>query len=285
LHPPQAEWENLSLAGLPFGYNGLFTSWISGKMDPEVQIICIFARFGRYFMKKSETHELDQYLSGAIERFHQERIQMISQISLSTLLMDPVQIILNLQGDNARKFIEGLLVNYLSCQEGELFNGMMKHLAIHIANTTHECFQSPFPGIDLIFAIGGILYIITIQTNPAIIANADNQIFSLITKEQGSSLTKTDREVVKVIGNFFGNAPSNGNDHGTLTLEGKDFWALLSNNDTLYLDMIESITLLLDKYSYQYQLAKGVKIDSLTNQFIMQFCDQTGVINRKLLLQ
>lgn len=237
-------------------------------------------------MKSLNINEVEKYIEFHIAEFHQKRLQSVQEkIDLNRILKQKNPYLFKAKNIlSAQDLIQGFLDAFLQSQEETIFGNFLENLAIFICNQVYGAKKSELTGLDLEFEKEGVVYIVEIKTGwnwgnssqiKQLKVNFANAI-ELLEK-------KTGKKVVAVNGCCFGkdNKPQK---KGYLKLCGQNFWEFISNNENLYIDIIEPIGHAAKQKSEEFVVAYSKVVNNLTYEFSKDFCDD-GLINWEKLLK
>lgn len=237
-------------------------------------------------MKKLDLQSVEQYVAEHVGTFHQKRLKSIEALKLKKILLRKNPYLFKAKNIlMAQDLVKGLLDAYLQSQEETMFGDFMERVAIFVSHQIHGGQKSKdLIGIDLEFERNGTYYIVEIKSGPnwgnssQIKKMKDN--FS-VAKE---ALKATGLEVVAVNGCCYGrdNKPNKG---AYLKLCGQRFWEFISDDATLYKDIIEPFGYKAKQKNDDFFLAYAKILNKLTAEFIRDFCDQEGAIDWKRLVE
>ncbi len=95
--------------------------------------------------------------------------------------------------------------------------------------------------------------------------------------------TNTNKEIIAINGCCFGKIKKSEKD-GYLKLYGQRFWEFISNNENLYLEIIEPIGHKAEQRNHDFLIAYSQVVNNLTFEFTTNFCDN-GLINWEKLIE
>ena len=180
----------------------------------------------------------------------------------------------------AGDLVRDLLNAHLSSQEETLFGQFLEQAAIFVCAQSFGGKKSSAEGIDLEFERDGCKYLVSVKSGP----NWGNagQIdkmklnFRKAKKILGTNAAKTN--VIAVNGCCYGteNQPDKGE---YLKLCGEKFWALVSGEAALYLDLIEPLGHRAKEKNDAFLDEYGRVQNKFTAAFIQNFCAADGAID------
>ncbi len=230
-------------------------------------------------MKKLDLQTIYEYVEKHISIFHQRRLDYVqNKIDLLKILKQKNPYLFRAKNVlTAQDLIKGFLDAFLQSQEETLFGDFIEGLAIFVCDKAYGAKKSELTGIDLEFEKEGILYIVEIKAG----WNWGNssQIHQLKINFENAKklLAKMDKKVIAVNGCCFGrdSKPDKGS---YLKLCGQQFWALISGNEKLYLNIVEPIGYKAREKNEEFAGHYAQIVNKLTFEFSQKFCDD-GKIN------
>jgi hypothetical protein len=222
------------------------------------------------------------YVEQNIPVFHKNRIVKLQKLKLKKVLQRKNPYLFKVKNiTTAGDFIKTILDAHLSSQEETLFGGFIEGLAIYICNYVFNGQKSSAEGIDLEFEKNNAKYIVSIKSGPnwgnssQIKKMKDN--FRKAKRILGTNIV-TSINVIAVNGCCYGK--DNNPDKGEyLKLCGQRFWEFISDNKTLYMEIIEPLGHNAKAKNDQFMKEYGNVINKFSLEFIKMFCNPTGAIN------
>ena len=226
------------------------------------------------------------FVKGHIDLFHKKRLQSLESLKLGKILKRKNPYLFKSKNIlTSEALVKTLLDAHLSSQEETIFGDFLEELAIFINQQVYGGRKSSAEGIDLEFNLEGIHYIISIKSGP----NWGNS--SQIKKmkdnfKQAQKILRTGNSklnVRAVNGCCYGR--ENAEDKGDyLKLCGQQFWAFISGNANLYIEIIESLGYQAKKSNEDFNKHYSKIVNQFSKIFLDHFCDQ-GEINWDKLVQ
>jgi hypothetical protein len=230
--------------------------------------------------------ELNAYLDTVFPEYYKQRIEHLSQITLNDLVTNIHVYPLATHGAILLPdLIKNLLDAYLQSQEETLFGNFLEGIAIFVCQKTFGGAKSrALVGIDLEFYKDGVYYIIEIKSGPnwgnssqikKMKDNFNNAKHILL--QQNPTL-----QIVAVNGCCYGvdNKPDKG-DYQKIC--GQAFWELISDNDTLYIDIVEPLGHKAQENNEAYFMEYYRRLNEFTVKFSQAFCDNYQINWHKLI--
>jgi hypothetical protein len=226
------------------------------------------------YMKVLNFDKLNDYIRQKMSEFEQQKIKQLQTVTLNDLLLPINPYLWSVKGSSsAGDLIVTLLERYFSADEEKKFDDLLKSLAIFIAGQTFNGQKSDLDGIDLEFIHNETHYAVSIQPGPEWAKNYPKEKLEKDFQNTLNSLKQsdTDTKIQPVLGLCYGKAQAI---HSSeyLTVVGQDFWFLISENENLYKDIIESINFGAKKSDFWFSFEQSKTINLLTLEFINTFC-------------
>lgn len=231
-------------------------------------------------MGRVKRDDIVKFIQENIQNFHQSRIKSLQELKLTKLLVRKNPYLFKAKNVvKAHELVELLLFAHLSSQEEGLFGGFLETLAIYICNKKHGGRKSPAEGIDLEFEREGVTYIVSIKSGP----NWGNsgQISKMKDNfKKAQRILRTNshtKNVIAVNGCCYGkdNKPDKGD---YLKLCGQRFWELISDEETLYIDIIKPLGHRAKSKNEKFLKEYGKVVNRFTADFIEDYCSKDGEI-------
>jgi len=231
-------------------------------------------------MKKLNLQEIYEYVEKHISIFHQRRMDYVqNKVDLLKILKQKNPYLFKAKNVlTAQDLIKGFLDAFLQSQEETLFGDFIEGLAIFVCDKAYGAKKSELTGIDLEFEKDEVIYIVEIKAG----WNWGNssQIRQLRVNFETAKKAlqaETGKRVIAVNGCCFGkdNKPDKG---GYLKLCGQRFWGFISEDETLYIDIVEPIGYKAKQKNEEFAENYAQIVNKLTLEFSQKFCDD-GKIN------
>jgi len=227
-------------------------------------------------MQNLSHQELLNYIgSNIIKPFYQLRLSRLNELSLLNVLRRKNPYLFKAKNiTTAQDFVTELLQAHLSSQEETIFGGYLEQLAILVCSKVYGGFKSSASGIDLEFEKDSVRYIVAIKSGP----NWGNSMqiakmrsdFQKAKRTLGTNTSRTN--IVAVNGCCYGkdNRPDKGD---YLKLCGQAFWTFISEDDELYVKIIEPLDEEAKQKDEEFKKAYSIKVNLLTGEFLQDFCN------------
>lgn len=248
---------------------------------------CLAVREVLLIMQNLTYQELLHYIGDSIiQPFYQLRLTRLNELLLRPVLRRKNPYLFKAKNiTTAQDFVTELIQAHLSSQEETIFGGYLEQLAIFVCSKVYGGFKSSAGGIDLEFQKDAVRYIVAIKSGP----NWGNSMqiakmrldFQKAKRILGTNTSRTN--IVAVNGCCYGkdSKPDKGE---YLKLCGQEFWTFISDDDELYVKIIEPLDEEAKQKDEEFKKAYSRKINLLTSEFLQEFCD-TGDINWVKLLR
>lgn len=224
--------------------------------------------------------EVNNFVNEHIVDFHQRRLKSLEELKLNKLLKKNPYLFRAKNIVTAGHLIENLLEAFLSSSEEKFFGDFLEDLAVFIAGKTCDGHKSSAPGIDLEFENDGIYYIISIKSGPSW-GNSSQQSKLAEDLQKGAMRIRQSRlsmPVQPVLGICYGKTRTS-HLRGYLKVVGQNFWYLISQNERLYIDIIEPIGYRAKEHNDSFYQQKGAVVNRFTSEFVDRFCEVNGFID------
>lgn len=233
-------------------------------------------------MKKQLIAQITQYVEQHIEEFHNARLEKLKKLDLKKLLSRKNPYLFKAKHIvTASEMVESLASAFMSSAEETIFGNWMENIVIFVSENVYRGYKSSAEGIDLEFDNEGIHYFVSIKSGPS----WSNSTSMKKQKQQFITATKvfnTSRKNVPTMcieGCCYGNDNKGYNDSTHLKYCGEKFWALISGEPTLFVDIIEPLGFKAKEKNEEYYQEYGKMINKITQQFIKNYCAEDGSIN------
>ena len=240
-------------------------------------------------MKTLDLLEIQKYTEKHIAEFHRQRLESVSQkIDFNKLLEHKNPYLFKAKNIlTAHDLLKGFVDAFLQSQEETLFGNFLEGLAIFVCDKVFGAEKlEKGTGMDFMFEKNNIIYVVECKAG----WNWGNssQIKQLklnATKIKHKLENATKKKVVVVNGCCFGKKKnSNPEKDGYFKMCGQDFWYLISNDDELFVKIIEPIGHKAKQKNEDFDIAYATLINKFTLEFAKKFCDK-GIIDWQKLLE
>ncbi|HDQ74119.1 MAG TPA: cytosolic protein [Chloroflexi bacterium] len=235
-------------------------------------------------MKELDLDRVSQFIDENFVDFYHSLINALEELTLNQLLeiKNPYLFKVNCVF-SVSELLENLLDAYLSSSEEKLFGDFLENLAIFIAGQTCGGHKSTAQGVDLEFIHNDIHYVVSIKSGPN--WGNSSQVKKLVQDLKSAVIrvqqSRTANAVRPVLGICYGKTRTNVNYRlpGCWKVVGQNFWYLISENESLYTDIIEPIGYRARQHNEAFDSERGRVVNRFTREFIDRFCDPLGGID------
>lgn len=232
-------------------------------------------------MKKLDLKNVTNYVEEHIGTFHAKRLEKLEKLDFNQVLKRKNPYLFKAKNIlTAQDLVKNLLDAYLQSQEETLFGDFLEGLAIFVCQQVFGGVKSRvLEGIDLEFSKNEFYYIIEIKSGPnwgnssQIKKMKDNfKNAEIILLKQNPNLN-----IMAVNGCCYG--IENKSDKGSYQkICGQAFWELISDNNQLYIEIIEPLGYKAKEKNEEFLKAYSKVINKFTLKFAQEFCEE-GEIN------
>jgi hypothetical protein len=238
-------------------------------------------------MNPLNIEEVCTYVNENIDKFHNHRVLITSKITLKQLISKNPYLFRAKNITKASELIEGTLNAFLSSSEEKLFGDFLEDLAIFVPINTTGGHKSACEGMDLEFQNKGIYHVVSIKSGPNWGNSAQHSRLATDFSNAERRLRQSSHvsNVQKILGICYGNTRTSSTEGGYIKVVGQNFWTFISDNQNLYVDIVEPVGFQAQQHNENYLREKDKITNLLTYDFIERFCDASGMINWNLLIQ
>lgn len=237
-------------------------------------------------MRQISLNEVAEFVEGNIGDFHRRRVENIQRINLTTILKRKNPYLFRAKNiSTAQDLVKGLLDAHLSSQEEAIFGEFLERLAIFVCSRVFNGRKSAAEGIDLEFERNDTLYIVSIKSGPN--WGNSSQVKRMVENfKKAKRILQTSgwkQNIQAVNGCCYGiDRQPNKGDYWKLC--GQAFWEFISDNERLYLEIIEPLGYRAKERNEEFAQNYARVINLFTHQFIQDFCEN-GCINWEKLVK
>lgn len=186
----------------------------------------------------------------------------------------------------AEQIIRGIVDAHISSNEETIFGDWLEGLAIFINGKVYGGKKSGIIGIDLEFDNDGVRYIITIKSGPN--WGNSSQIVKMIsdfkTAKKVLRTSNSKLNITAINGCCYGQ--DNNPDKGEyFKYCGQRFWEFISGDKILYTEIIEPLGHKAKEKNDDFMKSYFQMINKFTKEFANEYCDNSGNINWKKLVE
>lgn len=239
-------------------------------------------------MNQIDLDAVEKFICDTIdESFFDRKIAKLRAFRLSDVVKRKNPYLFKSKGiETASDYIRDVMDATVSSGEETVFGSFLEQLAIHICAMVYNGHKSTARGIDLEFTDNNVRYLVSIKSGPNW-ANSSQRVkmirdFTDARKILATSGGSKHLQVQCIEGCCYGidNRPDKGN---YKRLCGQQFWELISGGESrLYLDLIEPLGRSAADKAAQLKLEFAHKLNSLTAEFVQNYCDDGAIDWEKL---
>ncbi len=221
----------------------------------------------------SLSEDISSFVQANIGKFHERRLERLRNLKLNEVLKRKNPYLFkakNLQ--IAHDLVKTLLDAFLSSQEETLFGEFMEQLAIFVCNRVYGGKKSSSEGIDLEFEKEGIIYLVSVKSGPNW-GNSEQIKKMRLAFQKAIKTLRTNQPKVNVQainGCCYGKGYENHGDY--IKMCGQEFWAFISGNENLYLDIIEPLGHQAKERNEAFLNEYARIVNLFTEEFSRDFC-------------
>lgn len=218
-------------------------------------------------------------------QFHQRRIDSLRNLRLSKILTRKNPYLFRAKDiTDASALMRGILSAHLSSQEETIFGDFLEQVAVFVCERALGGRKSGVRGIDLELDKDGIRYAIAVKSGP----NWGNsgqirEMKSNFLAYRRTVSTSGSRMHVECINGCCYGRTSKPDRDGYTKICGQDFWGFISDNPSLYLDIIEPLGHDAKIRNADFERAFDGVLNNIVVEFVPLFCDSDGNIDWNLL--
>ncbi len=232
-------------------------------------------------MKKLKINEVIGYVEKNISTFHEKRIESLGSLKLSKILKRKNPYLFKAKYLlTADAIVKKIVEAHISSHEETIFGDWLEGFAIFINHSVYGGWKSGITGIDLEFDKENTRYIVAIKSGPNWGNSSQKAKMRGDFKTAGRTLRTSNSglHVVAVNGCCYGtdSRPDKG-DHFKYC--GQDFWAFLSGDENLYVDIVEPLGHRAKERNEAYMESYSKMVNKFVREFTIDFCDFEGSIN------
>jgi hypothetical protein len=232
-------------------------------------------------MKQLNIKDITQYVEDNISIFHEKRIRSLDNLKLHKVLKRKNPYLFKAKyTTTSEQIIRGIVDAYISSNEETIFGDWLEGLAIFINEKVFHGRKSGIPNIDLEFDRDGVRYIIAIKSGPN--WGNSSQVAKMITDFKTAKKTlrtsNSQLNITAINGCCYGidNHPDKGD---YFKYCGQKFWSFISDNENLYIDIIEPLGNKARERNEEFQRLYTQMINKFTKEFSNTYCNNDGEID------
>jgi hypothetical protein len=218
-------------------------------------------------------------------QFHDKRLGSIEKLKLKSVLKRKNPYLFKAKAiSSAPDMVKQLLDAHLSSNEETLFGEFLESMAIFVCAEKFNGMKSTSEGIDLEFLREDTRYAVSIKSGP----NWGNsrQISKMISDfDRIKKIAGHRAKIICVNGCCYGQDKNPNKEKGYLKLCGQDFWYFISDEPTMYKEIVEPVGHQARTRCDEFNEAYGRVITNFTRDFTTDFCAPNGAIDWNKLLE
>lgn len=234
-------------------------------------------------MNQQLLNDIEQYVEEHIGEFHNNRIAKLEKMKLKRMLANKNPYMFKAKNIvTAGDFVKSLADASISSAEESIFGNWLESVALFVAEKVYGGYKSSAKGVDLEFDKEGIHYFVSVKSGPKwsnSTSMAQQKKYFVLAVKTFNTSRNSKVPTMCIEGCCYGNDNRDYNDSTHLKFCGEKFWTLVSNEPTLFVDIIEPLGHKAKEKNDEYFVKYGNMINKLTKEFIADYCDEKGNIN------
>lgn len=220
-------------------------------------------------------NEIRNYVSSSVvQPFYTSRLASLNNIKLHPILRKKNPYLFRAKNvESGADLVKELLNAYISSGEETIFGSFLEQLAIFVCSKINRGWKSSTVGIDLEFEKDGVHYIVAIKSGPNW-ANSSQieKMKSDFEKAKRTLRTNSSIRNIEAVNGCCYGIDDNPEKEGYIKLCGQRFWELVSGEEDFYIRIIEPLGIEAEQKDEQFSEAYNRKLNSLTQEFLNEFC-------------
>lgn len=225
-------------------------------------------------MKHLKLNDVVNFVESNIGEFHERRAENLRKLKLIQVIKRKNPYLFKAKNINdAHDLVKLILDAHLSSQEETIFGEFLEKLAIFVCSKVFEGKKSSAEGIDLEFERDKIIYIVSVKSGPN--WGNSSQISRMIDnfkKAKKILRTSNTKANIRAVNGCCYGRESNSDKGDYMKLCGQEFWEFISNNDQLFVEIIEPLGHRAKERNEAFQLEYSRIINIFTEEFMDDFC-------------
>jgi hypothetical protein len=232
--------------------------------------------------------KVQEYAEENIAIFHLQRLEFVSKkVNFNKLLEQKNPYLFKAKNIlTAHDLVKGFVDAYLQSQEETLFGAFLEGLAFFVCNEIFGAVKlEKGTGMDFMFEKNNIIYVIECKSGWNWGNSSQIKQLKINAKNIKTKLEKElNKNVVVVNGCCFGKKKnSKPEEDGYYKMCGQEFWFLISDDDKLFMKIIEPIGHKAKEKNEEFDIAYAALINNFTVEFAKKYCIK-GIIDWEKLL-
>lgn len=229
--------------------------------------------------------EIRQFVEERVSRFHVSKMEVLLHTNLRQLVRRQNPYLLQIRQVNAiDQLVRVLLDEHLKDIEENLFDELLRDVAVHVADLAWPIQRLPFAGIALAFTADDTRYHVQLKGSHLWKSHHERarvKNYFYLAEDTLRSAQSHNTPVRNILGICYGNRPYKMR-YNYDTLSGAALWTFLSGNPHLYLDLIEPLSHQLDAHMLQYEVLYLTHSAELAREMLQEFCTSGALDWRKI---
>ncbi|VXD21931.1 DNA methylase N-4/N-6 domain protein [Planktothrix serta PCC 8927] len=221
----------------------------------------------------------DYLINQVLTPFYNKRFEKLNNLKLKDILKRKNPYLFKAKNiELAGDFVKSIVDAFLSSQEETIFGHLLEGFAIYISETLYSGFKSTLNSVDLEFEREGNYYIVGIKSG--INWGNSDQINRMKDNFKKAKARLRDQgktcDIIAVNGCIYGKDKNplktdQDPDKTYYKYAGQDFWNFISEDDSLYQQMIVPIDIEAQKKDEIFKTIYSSKINQMTQEFMRDF--------------
>ena len=232
-------------------------------------------------MESSFKERVEQFVEVQIGVFHRRRVANIEALNLIQVLTAKNPYLFRAKHlESPADLVRALLDARLSSAEEGLFGQFLEALAVFVAEEKCGGRKSGITGIDIELERDGVRYLIAVKSGKAWGNSTqhkklrDNFLTAVRVLKQNNAVG----EIQPTLGICYGRFKTV-NNGAFLHIGGQSFWALISGEPDLYMDIIEPIGYRAKEFNEDFNEKRMHALGRMVREFTERFCLPDGQID------
>ena len=220
--------------------------------------------------------------------FHQSRLDRLAKLKLDNLLKKNPYLFRAKNVNTAQELIEGCLDAFLSSSEEKIFGDFLEDLVIYVSAQCYGGAKSSAEGLDLEFVKDKCRYLVSIKSGPNWgNSSQHSKLATDFSRAVRVQLQHRDvNQPVPILGICYGKSKTVFTSKSYWRYTGQAFWALLSDDEHLYIDIIEPIGYEAKRHNDDFCEGRARLINQFVRRFMEEdFCTSDGSIDWEKLVE
>lgn len=234
-------------------------------------------------MNQQLLNDIATYVEEHIGEFHANRIAKLKEMKLKDMLASKNPYMFKAKNIvTAGDLVKSLADATMSSAEESIFGNWLETVAIFVAKQVYNGYKSSAKGVDLEFDKDGIHYFVSVKSGPKwsnTTSMAQQKLYFVSAVNTFNTSRSTIVPTMCIEGCCYGKNNRSYTDSTHLKFCGEKFWTLISNEPTLFVDIVEPLGHKAKEKNDEYYIEYGKMINKFTQEFITNYCGGDGNIN------